>query len=216
METVREEESSRIARELHDEIGQELTAIKIHLQSLQRRADASAIAAELSESIGMSDRAIAQVRNLSLDLRPSVLDDLGLAAALRWYLDRQALLSGFAAEFSVDLPPGRVPRELETACFRVAQQALTNVAQHARARRVSVELRREEKNLRLSIRDDGAGFDVAAARKRALGGQSLGILGMEERVLLLGGAFEVRSDSSRGTEVRARFPIAPAQPAGVP
>jgi PAS domain S-box-containing protein len=216
MESVREEESSRIARELHDEIGQALTAIKIHLQTLQRRTDAPATAAELSESIGMSERALEQVRNLSLDLRPSVLDDLGLAAALRWYLDRQARLSGFAAEFSADLPPDRVPRELETACFRVAQQALTNVAQHARARRVSVELRREEADLSLSIRDDGVGFDVAAARALARGGRSLGILGMEERVLLLGGAFEVRSVPSGGTEVRASFPLTPPQPAGRP
>ncbi len=215
METVREEESSRIARELHDEIGQALTAIKIHLQTLQRRADASPIAADLSESIGMSERALEQVRNLSLDLRPSVLDDLGLAAALRWYLDRQALLSGFTAGFSADLPPGRLPRELETACFRVAQQALTNVAQHARARRVSVDLRREEAGLSIAIRDDGVGFDVAAARALARGGRSLGILGMEERVSLLGGSFEVRSGPSGGTEVRARFPLAPPSPAGI-
>jgi PAS domain S-box-containing protein len=213
MESVREEESSRIARELHDEIGQALTAIKIHLQTLQRRADASAVAAELSESIGMSERALEQVRNLSLDLRPSVLDDLGLAAALRWYLDRQARLSGFAAEFTAHLPPERLPRELETACFRVVQQALTNVAQHAGARRVSVELRREGADLSLLIRDDGVGFDVAAARVQARRGRSLGILGMEERVLLLGGAFEVRSGPAGGTEVRAHFPLAPPPPA---
>ncbi len=216
METVREEESSRIARELHDEIGQALTAIKIHLQTLQRRADAAAVAADLSESIGMAERALQQVRNLSLDLRPSVLDDLGLAAALRWYLDRQARLSGFAAEFaelSTDLPPVRLPRELETACFRVVQQALTNVAQHARARNVRVELRRKDGDLSISIRDDGVGFDVAAARAQARGGRSLGILGMEERVLLLKGAFEVRSEPAGGAEVFARFPLAPP-PAG--
>ncbi|HLN58813.1 MAG TPA: ATP-binding protein, partial [Thermoanaerobaculia bacterium] len=144
------------------------------------------------------------------------LDDLGLASALRWYLDRQALLSGFAAEFLADLGSGRLPRELETACFRVAQQALTNVAKHARARHVSVDLRREETDLSLSIRDDGVGFDVAAARALARGGRSLGILGMEERVLLLGGSFEVRSDPSGGTEVSARFPLAPPPPAKTP
>ncbi|HSP93270.1 MAG TPA: PAS domain S-box protein [Thermoanaerobaculia bacterium] len=216
MESVREEESSRIARELHDEVGQALTAIKIHLQTLQRHVGAPAVAGELSESIGMSERALEQVRNLSLDLRPSVLDDLGLAAALRWYLDRQALLSGFAAEFLADLGSGRLPRELETACFRVAQQALTNVAKHARARHVSVDLRREKMDLSLSIRDDGVGFDVAAARALARGGRSLGILGMEERVLLLGGSFEVRSDPSGGTQVSARFPLAPPPPAKTP
>ena len=131
---------------------------------------------------------------------------------LRWYLDRQARLSGFAAEFTAHLPPERLPRELETACFRVVQQALTNVAQHAGARRVSVELRREGADLSLLVRDDGVGFDVAAARVQARRGRSLGILGMEERVLLLGGTFEVRSGPAGGTEVRAHFPLAPPPP----
>ncbi|HKD17612.1 MAG TPA: PAS domain S-box protein [Thermoanaerobaculia bacterium] len=209
METVREEEASRIAHELHDEIGQALTAVKLQLQTLQRRAETPGLADELSEGIASTERALEQVRDLSLSLRPSVLDDLGLTAALRWYLDRQAQLSGFAAELHADAIPARLPRELETACFRVVQQALTNVARHARARHVSVELRRGREDLRLSIRDDGVGFDSTAAQARARAGQSLGILGMKERVSLLGGQFTLRSDPSSGTEIQVRFPAVP-------
>ena len=216
METVREEEASRIAHELHDEIGQALTAVKLQLQTCQRRAETPGLAEELSESVASTERALEQVRDLSLSLRPSVLDDLGLTAALRWYLDRQAQLSGFTAELRADTLPTRLPRELETACFRVAQQAITNVARHARARHVSLELRRGEADLCLSIRDDGVGFDAAAAQARARAGQSLGILGMKERVSLLGGQFTLRSDPSSGTEIQVRFSVPPSGTSGEP
>jgi PAS domain S-box-containing protein len=206
MEKVREEEASRIARELHDQTGQALTAIKIQLQTLAKRPAARELAGELGEGVDMTEQALEAVRNLTLDLRPSVLDDLGLVAALRSYLDRQSLRAGFAAELSADLPGGRLSRELETACFRVVQEAVTNAARHARARRVRVELRREGDGLLLEIRDDGIGFDVAAARARARGGQSLGILGMEERVSLLGGTFKLDSSASDGTWIRVRLP----------
>jgi PAS domain S-box-containing protein len=210
IETVREEESSRIARELHDEIGQALTAIKIQLQTLSRSPQASTFHRELDEGIGIAERALEAARNLSLDLRPSVLDDLGLPAALRWYLDRQATLSGFAAEFSANLRNERLSRELETACFRVVQEAVTNVIRHARARRVRVDLAQDGAALLLAIQDDGVGFDVAAAQARARGGRSLGILGMEERVSQLGGSLEIDSAPSEGTRICARLPVQPA------
>src|SRR5262249_4016348 len=146
--------------------------------------------------------ALKQVRDLSLDLRPALLDDLGLPAALRWYLDRLAQRAGLTPELITDLADERLPPELETACFRVAQEALTNMARHAKAHRVRIVLRRQEQELRLIVADDGAGFDVAEARSRASRGQSLGLLGMQERALLTGGEVEVVSSPGRGTEVR--------------
>jgi PAS domain S-box-containing protein len=213
METVREEEAARIAREFHDEIGQALTAIKLQLQTLQRRPGTASFSEELGEGLHITEHALEVARNLSQDLRPAVLDDLGLTAALRWYLDRQAQLAGFTAELSALLPSGRLSRDLETACFRVVQEAVTNVARHARARRVRVDLARDGAALLLAIQDDGIGFDVAAAQARARGGQSLGILGMEERVSHLGGSLSIDSSSSEGTRICVRLPFAAAAPA---
>ncbi len=206
---VQEEERRRLARELHDEVGQVLTAVKLNLQAMQRVSDASAPGSGLEESIGIVDRALRQVRDLSLDLRPSMLDDLGLVAALRWYVDQQAQRAGFKAELAIGSMERHLSPALDTVCFRVAQEALTNVMRHAQAQQVQVELRQRDSELDLVIRDDGVGFDVNAALERASEGGSLGLLGMQERVQLVGGQLEIASEPMRGTEVRARFPLTP-------
>jgi len=208
---AQEAERRHIARELHDEVGQALTALKVNLQSIQRAPEAAAFDPQLQETIGIIDRTLHQVRNLSLDLRPSLLDDLGVVSAIRWYLDRQAQRGGFEAQFLADPPEMRLNPELETTCFRVVQEAITNVVRHAQARLVRVELRQYEETLDLTIRDDGVGFDVRAARERGASDPSLGLLGMEERVQLMGGQIEVRSDSTQplGTEIRCIFPFQP-------
>ena len=156
----------------------------------------------------MTDNVLQQVRSMSLDLRPSMLDDLGLAAALRWYLDRQAKRAGFAAEFRSDASDMRAPANFETACFRVAQEAITNIIRHARAQHVRVELVQRDQELQLTIQDDGIGFDVTAAHCSASRGGSLGLLGMQERVLLIGGRIEIDSAAGRGTAIHVRFPLA--------
>jgi PAS domain S-box-containing protein len=203
---AQENERRSIARELHDEIGQTLTATKINLQALTQRTAASEL--DLTDSIGAVERALQQVRNLSLDLHPSLLDDLGLVPALRWSLDRQAKGAGFTTHFVAAPLETRPPAEIEIACFRVAQEALTNVARHAQAKHVHIELRqRDAVELQLIVRDDGVGFDVRAARERAMQGASLGLLGMEERVRLVGGQIEIESAPGRGAEIRARFPM---------
>jgi signal transduction histidine kinase len=207
-----EDERRRIARELHDETGQALTAVKMHLQGLtQGLDDPTEVRARLEESIRLIEQTHRQVRSISLDLRPALLDDLGLVAALQSYVKRQAQLAGWAARFepAAGLLACRLEPELETACFRVAQEALTNVVRHAGARTVGVELHLGERELRLCIRDDGVGFDVAAARSRAASGVSLGVLSMEERVALVGGRFAIRSMPGQGTEVAAEFPLTP-------
>lgn len=203
---IQEAERRHIARELHDEIGQALTAVKIHLNTAKRRVPAGAVV-HLDESIRVTELALAQVRELSLDLRPPQLDDLGLVSALRWQIDRQLGKVGIAVSFQLQADLPRLSNELETACFRVAQEAITNILRHASATEVEMHLTSEGDELLLTIVDDGKGFDMAAARQRALVGGSIGILGMEERILLLGGNLEMESAPAQGTRIRARFPL---------
>ncbi len=211
---VQEAERRCLARELHDEIGQALTAAKITLELLRDRSAPEAPA--LTEVITLLGRVLSQVRALSLNLRPAVLDDLGLVPALRWYVHRRAARTGLSIRLDADPLAGRLPAPLETTCFRVVQEALTNVVRHARAHTVSVELRQRPQQLELVIRDDGQGFDVAAARQRAAAGESLGLLGMQERVQLAGGRLNIESAPGRGTQVRACFPQPPPDAGGNP
>jgi PAS domain S-box-containing protein len=204
---AQEDERRRVARELHDEIGQTLTAVKINLQTLGRQADWAGLAPRLADSIAIVERALQQVRNLSLDLRPSLLDDLGLVATLRWYVDRQAQWAGLTISFSADPPEMSLPPEHEITCFRVVQEAFTNLMRHAQAKHVRVALRQRNGELGLTIRDDGVGFGVQAALDNALGGESLGLLGMQERVRLVGGEIDIESEPGQGTEIRVRLPL---------
>jgi len=207
---IQEDERRHIARDLHDQIGQALTALKVNLQSIQRSSNGSVLNnASFEESLAIIDRTIQQVRNLSLELRPSLLDDLGVVAAIRWYVDRQAQRAGFKWDLIVDPPEMRLKPDLETTCFRLVQEAITNVVRHAQASLVQIELRQHEKELELIIRDDGVGFDVRAAQARSANDPSLGLVGMEERVQIIGGRIEITSSSGDGvgTEIRAHLPL---------
>jgi len=200
---VQEDERRHLARELHDQIGQALTAAKIDLQAAQRLEERTAIVRRLDDIIAVIERLLQEARQLSLDLRPPLLDDLGLVPALRWCLDQQAQRADLRVEFFADPALERVDAAIETACFRVAQEALTNVVRHARAQTVSVELHRTPEALHLVVRDDGIGFDVMTAEQ----GASLGLLGMRERVALLAGEMDCKSAPGRGTEIHAFFPV---------
>ena len=204
---VQENERGHIARELHDEIGQALTALKVNLQTLGRLQNPEDLEPHILESISIVDRTIKQVRNLSLDLRPSLLDDLGIVAALRWYIDRQAQRAGFEAQFLASPPELRLPADLETTCFRIVQEALTNVVRHAQAKRVRIELRKQPDALLLTVLDDGIGFDLREVGQRTAGDTSLGLLGMRERVQLVGGSIEISSHPEWGTEIQVLFPL---------
>jgi PAS domain S-box-containing protein len=204
---VQETERRNLAHELHDEIGQSLIAVKITLQRKQHQPESTALAPYLEDSIAVVDEAIRQVRDLSLDLRPSLLDDLGLVPALRWYVDRQAQRSGLNLQLIAKPLETSPPPEVETACFRVVQDALTNAMHHAHAQRVRIELQQKEAELHVVVQDDGIGFDVAQQRARATRGESMGLLSMEERAALLGGRLEIISAHARGTTVHACFPL---------
>jgi PAS domain S-box-containing protein len=209
--TAQEEERRRVARELHDDVGQVLTAVKIQLQSLLRAEGATALVPRLENAVDSIDSAIEGVRGLALELRPSILDDLGLAAALRWHTERFARETGIQIVLSVDPIEGRLAPEVETTCFRVVQEALTNVVRHAGVATASVELYRSQATLEVVVRDAGTGFDVSAAHRRAAEGAGMGLSGMEERVRLAGGEIEIRSQSGAGTSVRVRFAVPDAE-----
>jgi len=203
---VQECERRRISRELHDQVGQILTAVKMNLHSLRQICSAPEILSSIEDNMKVIDEAVDQVRDLSVDLRPLLLDDFGLVVAVRWYLDRQAKSCGVPADFTTRSlgEDDRFSSELETACFRIVQEAVTNVARHARASRISVVLERAGQDLILLVSDDGAGFDMKALRTSAA---TLGLRSMEERVQAVGGSITIESAPDVGTAISARFPI---------
>lgn len=206
---AQEDERRRIARDLHDQIGQALTAVKMNLYTVQRFANAPEAAHCLKDNIDAVDEALRLVRDLSVDLRPPLLDDLGLATALCWYVDRFEKRAGVTAQVVIELPNQneRFSRELETACFRIAQEALTNIVRHACATHVLLRLSRTATGLEMIVRDDGVGFDPEPRRKRSRRVATLGLLGMQERAHAAGGTVEINSKLAQGTEIRFSVPV---------
>ena len=181
--------------------------MRINLQRVQNTCQTEGLP-HVEDSIVIVDEALTRIRELSLELRPSLLDDLGLAAALRWYVDRYGQRTGIVAEVLNGFEEhGRLPRDLETECFRIAQEALTNVARHAQASRVSVQLEDAQEKLVLTITDNGTGFDTDNLLKTASSASTLGLRGMKERALAMNGHVEIESAPGKGTHVRASFPL---------
>lgn len=204
---AQETERRHIALELHDEVGQALTVAEMNLQAALQSKGHDDLTPRLKESLSVVERVLEQVHDLALNLRPSMLDDLGLEPALVWLTHRQMERAGLKSEVKADALEHRLDPVIETECFRVAQEALTNVVRHARAKAVTVELRKENGQLHLRVRDDGIGFEVATTRTKAVRGTSLGVLSMEERAVLAGGGLEFTSSPRHGTEVHAWFPL---------
>jgi PAS domain S-box-containing protein len=202
IESIREDERTGIAREIHDELGQALTALKMDIAWVARRlADTDDVRAKLSEMAGTADEIIQTVRRISAELRPGVLDDLGIEAAIEWQAEEFTRRTGVRCEVRSQLGSLRLERHLATAVFRIFQEALTNVTRHASASHVEVVLRAEGGQLELEVSDDGIGLPESARST------SLGLLGMRERARLLGGDCVVRRRLPRGTTVSLRVPI---------
>jgi len=207
LQAAREEEGTRIARELHDQLGQELTILKMDLASAKRKVHelgppAEEVEKSLEQARTRIDASVDSIRRISSELRPSVLDRLGLAAGLEWLLrefERRTSLSCTLEACDVD---DAIDAEVSTALFRITQEALTNVARHARAKSVVVELEDDGETLILRVKDDGRGMNVDKNDRRV----ALGLLGMQERASLLGGRLEVTSTAGDGTMVTARVP----------
>lgn len=209
LQTVREEERGRIARELHDELGQALTALRIDIGWLRDRCGALGEPARTRAAAAHAvvEGSIEALRRISEGLRPGMLDVLGLAAAIEHHVGQFAERSGIPVDLAMNRDEFDLDDRRATAAFRLVQEALTNVARHAAASRVQVSLTQDDTGLHVVIADDGRGFDPAAARK------TFGLLGMGERVNMLGGDLEIDSQPGRGTRIAATFPLAgEAQP----
>lgn len=194
---VQEAERRALARDLHDDVGQALTAAKVSVQAAQHSGQAAAFARALAAIDGV----LARIRELSRNLHPRLLEDLGLAAALRHLVLEQTRHSPVALSLRLALPEARLPRELELDCYRVVQEGLNNILRHSQARRAQVALTLVEGGLELVMRDDGVGFDPQRTA------EGLGLVSMRERVTAHGGTFEVRSAQGQGTTIRAAFPL---------
>ena len=204
---AQETERRRVAHELHDELGQSLTAIKINLQSQSLIDGAAPDAEPYAENIRIVEQALQHVRQLALALRPSMLDDLGLVSALRWLTDQVSQRRNLKVQLKVSDTVGRLPPDTETAVFRIVQEALTNIERHAKADTVQVSADIEANNeFVVRIVDNGSGFDVGTIQALASTGASMGVLGMNERATLIGGTLRITSTPGVGTTVTLRCP----------
>lgn len=204
LEAAKEKERTHLARELHDEFGQALTTAKINLGLAVQQAPAETSLARTRDAIAVIDRLIGQVRALSLDLRPPLLDELGLLPALEGYLHGVAGRGGLQLKLRFDPALALAANANDITIFRIVQEAVTNVVRHAQAKNLEVEIAAEADGITVRVRDDGRGFDAAATL--ASSGSGLGLFGMRERIHDLGGEWSVESRVGFGTLVTAFIP----------
>jgi PAS domain S-box-containing protein len=204
-QTVREQEKSRIARELHDELAQALTALKMDVSWIRERLPErdGPVSGKLVDIETLLNSTVAATRRISSDLRPLMLDDLGLAPAAEWLVQKFAERTGISCELAI----GEADLELEdphaSAVFRILQESLTNAARHAQASRVEVTIGRSDGAVALTVRDNGRGFSPEQPRKPG----SYGLMGLRERAYLLGGEVSIASEPGRGTTIQVRIPV---------
>ena len=205
-----ETERGRVSRELHDRLGQDLTALKLGLQIVRKQAALPAGGAGQRQQAGRTGRPPdAGHPSPGLGVAPAALDDFGLEMALRRYADEWAALSGVPVDFhSQGMNARRLAPEIETTLYRITREALTNVFRHAKARRVSVLVERRAEQVSLIVEDDGQGFDAGATLGASTTEGKLGLLGMQERATLAGGSLEIESSPGAGTTVFVRLPLA--------
>ena len=201
MVRAQEDERRAISRELHDEAGQSFSAILMEAESLLELFPANGSASHLESIRSLAKRGISETRNMALLLRPSMLDDFGLVPALNWQAREVAKRAGFRIHLTADEQANDLPEEHKMCIYRVVQEALTNVARHAQAVAVQVEVRNLPGTILLTVQDDGSGFDAGRIR-------GLGILGMQERVAHLGGTLDIDSHPGRGSLLKVQLPVA--------
>ena len=202
--TAQEEERKRIARELHDDTAQALTSVLVRLRLLERWAGEERLRAGLTELRDLTGQTLEGVRRMAIDLRPPMLDDLGLEAALQAHVQDFSHRWPVKAKF-ISGRLGRLPADVELVLYRIVQEALSNVAKHAGASTVEARFTRRGRTLRLVVEDDGCGFDVEATKSSRRAG--LGLFGMEERLALIGGSVRVESARGKGTRISVEAPL---------
>jgi signal transduction histidine kinase len=199
---AQELERARLARELHDETGQALTSILLGLRSLEGSVESDDAHTALAAVRGLVVSTLQDVRRLAVELRPSALDDFGLAPAIERLVDTHRQDASVDVDLEIQLGDGRLPADVETTMYRIVQEALTNVTKHAGATRISILVTRTDKSAVLVVEDDGEGFDVARST------DGLGLTGMRERVALVGGRLKVETGTGSGTTIAAEIPLA--------
>jgi two-component system sensor histidine kinase UhpB len=202
---AQEEERQRLARELHDEAAQALTSLLVHLRLLERAHEPEKAQQNIQKLRELTAQALEEVRRVALDLRPTILDDLGLGAALEWRVDEFIGASGVQAKIQIEGLESRLPREIELVFYRVGQEALNNIARHAQAKHVSISLHRANSTISLEVIDDGLGFNPTSLPTHTPRG--LGLLGMRERLAMINGALTIESGLGQGTRVLVCAPL---------
>ena len=213
---VQEQERRYIAQELHDELGQVLTATMINIDLARRKLarqverqgidDIAPVQSHLDEAGALTDEVLTKVRAMTVELRPTLLDDMGIVPTLRWYLGRFAQRTGLQVQLEAAELPARLRAEIETTIYRVVQEALTNAARYAQARQVQVQLACSGDMVTASVQDDGQGFDVRVWSERPGEQQTLGLMGIQERAMLLDGRARITSQPGGGTRVEIELP----------
>jgi|GEM_PF-1354490 PAS domain S-box-containing protein len=205
LQNIREDERGNISREIHDELGQQLTGLKLDLSWVRKKmkTEDPEVIEKIQETLILIDLTVKTVRRIATELRPGILDDLGLIAALDWQSHEFEKRSGIRCEFIAKVNPQDLTSEISTGIFRIYQESLTNIARHSNASKVSTMLSKENNSLKLQIHDNGIGFDVDAAGKKG----TLGLLGMKERVFMMNGTIELKSLAGEGSTVTIIAPI---------
>jgi PAS domain S-box-containing protein len=206
---AQEEERKRIAGELHDSLGSSLTAIKVGLENIRKRAEKGDIdRSSLESSISLARLAMEEVRKIIMDLRPSVLDDLGLVTTIDWFCRQfSSTHSGIRIDKDIMVAEGKIPDALKIVIFRLLQEAFHNLVKHSRADAVKLSLTVKRKALEFRIQDNGEGFDILSALSRDSGKKGLGLTSMKERTEMSGGVFSIESISGKGTIICASWPM---------
>jgi signal transduction histidine kinase len=201
---IREDERTHIAREIHDELGQQLTVMKMDASWINKKLTTSdkPIQDKMNELLLMIDHTVKSIRRISSELRPSLLDDLGLVPAMEWHLDEFEKRSGITKEFQLINEIPQLPDNIKINIFRIFQESLTNVARHSEATHVIVRIELKNNEVILTITDNGKGFSTDSTKKK-----TLGILGMKERTLMIGGVYNITGVAGKGTTVSVVIPV---------
>lgn len=212
IENIREEERLNLSREIHDELGQQLTVLKMDLSRLNKKVTAREVTlvTDFARIIGSVNNMVETVRKMSAELRPGLLDDLGLVATLDWYCNDFSKRTGIKTSFISGFTDGKIPKILTIGLFRIFQESLTNAARHSEAKKIDVSLVLQDQRLVLMIGDDGKGFDTAILRDK----NTLGIMGMKERAIMMGGTYNIFSTPGKGTIIEVIVPFSPELTSG--
>jgi PAS domain S-box-containing protein len=204
LQNIREQERAHMAREIHDELGQLLTVLKMDVSWLNKRVNTTepGIKEKFTELLDMLDTTVKTVRRIASELRPTLLDDLGLVAAMEWHLEEFEKRSGISKEFNTTITEVAIDDSMKIGLFRILQESLTNVARHSQAQKVNVGLEKQNGHIILKIADNGKGFDTSRTTRK-----TLGLLGMKERTEMMGGEYQIKSKPGEGTVVEVKVPV---------